>query len=301
MNSSKALALSILAYIIVPQSNGNPALTRQKLTQLSRSQLYCSHLVYFNNLYYALESRKNISGIPADFSIHWKTGNLFFTLISDQMKMTLHLLRPSGEMDPIKIAGLGQSTAVDNLNDVVYLATDNGVYKYVEDTSSVELYAASGEDVMYIGLTSDGNTMYIATWPQNKVQVITNEGQRQETFSNIPNGHGLTVDTRNNIYFVASKTSYILKSGETVPIKIFGLPTDKMSGVFVSRSDEVYAMDENSNLYLIDADNASAKRLGSFNIESVNTFAMDAADNIFIGVKNAILKFRVYERNPCPA
>uniref|UniRef100_S4PCN2 SMP-30/Gluconolactonase/LRE-like region domain-containing protein n=1 Tax=Pararge aegeria TaxID=116150 RepID=S4PCN2_9NEOP len=141
--------------------------------------------------------------------------------------------------------------------------------------------------------------MYIATWPQNRVQKITNDGQKQETFSAIPNGHGLTIDPRNNIFFIATKTSYVLKYGQTIPIKIKELPSERMTGVFISRSDEVFAMDEDSNLYTIDAENASAKRLGSFNVSGVNTFALDSADNVLIGVNRSILRFNAYEHDPC--
>ncbi|CAH2061862.1 unnamed protein product, partial [Iphiclides podalirius] len=277
---------------------GNPVMTRQGLVRKKDREQICSNLLNFNKLFYALEGQKNVSGVPADMSVHWKTGNVYFTLISEEMKMTLQVLRPSGEVDTIKVAGLGQSTCVDNVNDVVYLATDNGVYKYKED-GSIELYTALGEDVMYAAVSSDGAVMYVATWPQNRVHKITNEGQRQETFPSIPNGHGLTVDTRNNIYFVATKTTYILKYGYSIPIKIKGLPNDKMTGVFVSRSDEVYAMDENSNIYVIDADNAIATHLGSFSVSGVNAFAMDSADNVLIGVKGALLKFNAFEKNPC--
>ncbi|XP_050680725.1 uncharacterized protein LOC126976435 [Leptidea sinapis] len=278
--------------------SASPVMTRQGLLLQANKMNICSKLLHFNNYYYFLEERRNITGTPADLSIHWKTGNIYFTHISDEMKMKLQVIRPSGEIEPIKVAGLGQSTCVDNLNDIVYLATDNGVYKYKDD-GNVESYTALGEDVMYIAVSNDGDTMYIATWPQNRVQKITNGGQRQETFSTIPNGHGLTIDTRNNMYFVATKTSYILKNGQDVPIKIKGLPNDKMTGVFVARSDDIFAMDENSNFYLIDPENALAKLLGSFNISGVNTFGLDSADNVYIGIKGAILKFVAYEKSPC--
>ncbi|XP_034837566.2 uncharacterized protein [Maniola hyperantus] len=279
----------------------NPVITRQDLiTQEHRQnrEKFCSNLIHLNNLYYSKGETKEITGFPADMSVHWKTGNIFYTLINDEMKMSLQTLRPSGETETIKIAGLGQSTTVDNLNDIVYLATDNGVYKYKED-GSVELYTALGEDVMYTTVSNDGTEMYIATWPQNRVHKITNDGQKQETFSAIPNGHGITVDPRNNIFFIATKTSYILKNGQNIPIKIKGLPSERMTGVFVTRSDEILAMDENSNLYTVDAENASAKHLGTFNVSGVNTFALDSADNILIGVKGSILKFNAYEHNPC--
>lgn len=293
MKNLMPIIMSILAV-----AQGSPVMTRQGLLRQKNQEHFCSKLLNFNNFYYSMEEQRNVSGIPADMSIHWKTGNVFFTLISDEMKMSLQVLHPSGEYETIKVAGLGQSTCVDNLNDVVYLATDNGVYKYKDD-GSIELFTALGEDVMYIAVTSDGNTMYIATWPQNRVHTITNEGQKQEMFSAIPNGHGLTVDTRNNIFFVATKTSYVLKNGFSIPIKIKGLPSDKMTGVFVSRSDEVFGMDENSNLYVINAENASARHLGSFNVSGVNSFAMDSADNVLIGIKGAIVKFNAYEKNPC--
>ncbi|CAG9789953.1 unnamed protein product [Diatraea saccharalis] len=277
---------------------GTPVMTRQGLLRQKNRQQFCASLLNFNNFFYSMVEKRNVSGIPADMSIHWKTGNIFFTLISDEMKMSLQVLHPSGECELIKVAGLGQSTCVDNLNDIIYLATDNGVYKYKED-GSLELYTALGEDVMYIAVTSDGTAMFIATWPQNRVHKITNDGQKLEYYSAVPNGHGLTVDPRNNIFFIATKTSYILKSGNTVPIKIKGLPSDKMIGVFVSRSDEVFGMDENSNLYIIDADNANARYLGSFNVTGVNSFAMDSADNVLIGIKGGIVKFNAYENNPC--
>lgn len=289
----------LLLFLTTTLTNASPVMTRERLLQQQTQKHFCHNLLNFNNFFYSLDEQKNVTGIPADLSIHWKTGNIFFTLISEEMKMNLQMLRPSGEIETIKVAGLGQSTTVDNLNDIVYLATDNGVYKYKED-GSIELYTALGEDVMYIAVSSDGTVMYIATWPQNRVHKITNDGQKQEFFSVIPNGHGLTVDTRNNIYFVASKTTYILKNGHNIPIKIKGLPNDKMTGVFVSRSDEVFAMDEDSNLFTIDPENASARLIGSFSIKGVNSFAMDSADNVLIGVKGAVIKFNAYERSPCP-
>ncbi|KAJ8708028.1 hypothetical protein PYW08_010394 [Mythimna loreyi] len=291
--------LTLVLLSIVTTINAKPVMTRQGLAQQNTRATFCATLLNFNNFHYSLEEQRNVTGIPADMSIHWKTGKVFFTLISDEMKMSLQVMHPSGEFEIIKVAGLGQSTCVDNLNDIVYLATDNGVYKYKDD-SSIELYTALGEDVMYIAVNSDGSAMYIATWPQNRVHKITNDGQKQEPFTAIPNGHGLTVDPRNNLYFVATKTSYILKSGTTVPAKIKGLPSDKMTGVFVSRSDEIFAMDENSNLYVVDPDNTSARRLGSFGISGVNSFAMDSADNVLVGVKGSILKFNAYEKTSCP-
>ncbi|XP_026743583.1 uncharacterized protein LOC113505193 isoform X1 [Trichoplusia ni] len=279
--------------------NSTPVTTRQSLQRQKTRDQFCSNLLNFNNFFYSLEEQKNVTGIPADMSIHWKTGKIFFTLISDEMKMSLQVFQPGGELEIIKVAGLGQSTCVDNLNDIVYLATDNGVYKYKDD-GSIELHTALGEDVMYIAVSSDGSAMYIATWPQNRVHKIASDGQKLEPFTAIPNGHGLTVDPRNNIYFVATKTSYILKNGYSIPIKIKGLPSDKMTGVFVSRSDEVFAMDENSNLYVVDPENSSARHLGSFSVSGVNSFAMDSADNVLIGVKGAILKFNAYEKSPCP-
>lgn len=293
MDERKCFLLFLIAFFAIGE--GLPVMTRQSLLAQNK---FCSNLLNFNNYFYALEETRNLSGIPADISVHWKTGNVFFTLISEEMKMNLQVLHPSGDSETIKVAGLGQSTTVDNLNDIVYLATDNGVYKYKDD-GSIELYTALGEDVMYIAVSNDGSTMYVATWPQNRVHKITSEGQKQETFTVIPNGHGLTIDTRNNIYFVATKTTYILKNGFAIPIKIKGLPSDKMTGVFVSRSDEVFGMDENSNLYLIDPENASAKHVGSFNVNGVNSFGMDSADNVLIGVKGSILKFNAYEKSPC--
>ncbi|XP_047541157.1 uncharacterized protein LOC125074024 [Vanessa atalanta] len=288
----------LLICLTAKHALSSPVMTRQDLFKQAHRDVFCANLINFNDFYYSMDEPKNITGIPADMTVHWKTGKVFYTLISDEMKMNLQVLHPSGETETIKVAGLGQSTTVDNLNDIVYLATDNGIYKYKDD-GSIELYTALGEDVMYITVSSDGSTMYIATWPQNRVHKITNDGQKQETFSPIPNGHGLTVDTRNNIFFAATKTSYVLKAGQSVPIKIKGLPSERMTGVFVSRSDEIFAMDESSNLYSIDAENASAKHLGTFNVSGVNTFALDSADNVLIGVKNGILKFLAYEKNPC--
>ncbi|CAG4974924.1 unnamed protein product [Colias eurytheme] len=293
MKSSIVFLLTITTQLLA-----SPVMTRQGLLLQANKEQFCANLKHFNNFYYSFEEQRNVTGTPADMSIHWKTGNVFYTLISDEMKMSLQVLHPSSESETLKVAGLGQSTCIDNLNDIVYLATDNGVYKYKDD-GSIELYTALGEDVMYIAVTSDGMTMYIATWPQNRVHKITNDGQKQETFAAIPNGHGLTIDPRNNMYFVATKTSYVLRNGQSIPIKIKGLPSDRMTGVFVSRSDEVFAMDENSNFYRIDADNASAQHLGTFNVSGVNTFALDSADNVFIGVKGGILKFIAHETSPC--
>ncbi|KOB70636.1 Adhesion-like transmembrane protein [Operophtera brumata] len=289
--------LLLITLSIITTIESNPVINpRQKVMLLADIDQLCSKLVVIDNMFFKFDIQKNVSGIPADMNVHWKTGNVFFTLISEEMKMNIVVLHNSGELEIIKVAGLGQSTSVDNLNDIVYLATDNGVYKYKDD-GSFEQYTAIGEDVMYLTVSADGSAMFIATWPQNRVLKITNDGQKIELFPAIPNGHGLTIDTRDNIYFVATKTSYVLKNGESIPIKIKGLPSNKMTGIFVSRSDAVYAMDENSNLFIVNAE--TARYLGSFGIEGVNSFAMDAADNVLIGVKGAVLKFTALEQNPC--
>lgn len=277
-----------------------PVMTRKTLMRQEFQGTMCSKLLNFNGVYAFMEQLTNVSGIPADLRVHWKTGNVFYTLVSNEMKMSLQVLRTSGEIETIKVAGLGQSATVDNLNDIVYLATDNGVYKYKDD-GSIELFTALGEDVMYVAVTNDGTAMYVATWPQNRVHKINNETQMLETFSPISNGHGLTIDMKNNIFFVdvATEILYVLKSGDTVPIKIKGLHANKMINIFVSRSDAVYAMDENSNYYQIDVENETARLLRNFNVTGVNSFAMDSADNILIGVKGVILKYYIYEKNPC--
>ncbi|XP_041985789.1 uncharacterized protein LOC121738042 [Aricia agestis] len=292
---AKLIILLVLG--IISTTLTTPVITRKDLYQLNDKTKQCSNLLHLNNAYYTLDEVKNIDGIPADMAVHWQTENIYFTLISDNMKMSLQVLHAGWDIEGIKVTGLGQSTCVDNLNDIVYIATDNGVYKLKDDI--IEPYTATGEDVMYIALTHEGTVMYIATWPQNRVQRITNNGNIQESFQDIPNGHGLVADTRNNLYFTATKTSYILKSGQSVPVNIIGLSKDKVTGVYVSRLDEVYAMDESSNFFKIDPDNSRAKLLGSFNVTGVNTFAMDAFDNVIIGVKGKIMKFRTHEENPC--
>ncbi|KAM3969036.1 uncharacterized protein ACR2FA_003392 [Aphomia sociella] len=296
---AKLLILALLS-VIITTIEANPVMTRKSLMHQEFRGTMCSKLLTLNGVYAFMEQLSNISGIPSDMKVHWKTGNIFYTLVSNEMKMSLQVLRTSGEIETIKVAGLGQSTTVDNLNDIVYLATDNGVYKYKDD-GSIELFTALGEDVMYLAVTSDGTSMYVATWPQNRVHKINYETQMLETFSAITNGHGLTIDTRNNIFFVdvATEILYVLKNGDTVPIKIKGLHTDKMINVFVSRSDAVYAMDESSNYYVIDVENETANHLRNFNVTGVNTFAMDSSDNVIIGIKGGILKYYIYEKNPC--
>ncbi|GBP91250.1 hypothetical protein EVAR_64047_1 [Eumeta japonica] len=304
----RRLTFVIVLFLSVATPRGNPL--QKSISYVSNlysiqntiptKEQYCSNLLHFNNVYYTLEVQRNISGMPADMSVHWKTGNVFYTLISDSMRMSLQVLHDNGDVETVKTSGLGQSSAVDNINDIIYLATDNGIYKYDDKTKTAELYTAAKEDVMYIAVGDRGATIYIATWPQNRVHRITNNGTKQETFPPIPNGHGLTVDTNDNIYFVAAKTTYVLKNGETVPTKINGLPDNIVTaGVAVGASGNVYVMDQNSDLYQLDPQNADARYTGSFTVNGVNSFAMDASDNILIGVKDSILKFIAHDTNPC--
>ncbi|XP_061725135.1 uncharacterized protein LOC133531055 isoform X2 [Cydia pomonella] len=273
----------------------NAAAVRQKLTQEDCDNMDIRRI---NNYYYVKAAPINLTGIPSDFSVHWRSGRVFYTLISDDyLKMKIQVLK-GNQVHTIKMDVVGQSTTVDNFNDIVYVATDNGVYKY-NDEGTLEHYTAAGEDVMYVAVSKDGTTMYIATWPQNRVQVISNNGQKQETFSLIPNGHDLRIDTCNNMYFVAAKTSYVLQADNSIPIRIKGLPTNNMTGIFVNRSDKVYAMDETGNMYKIDPNYAKATLLGSFHINGVNAFALDALDNVLIGVNGAILKYNKMESSPC--
>ncbi|XP_063543294.1 uncharacterized protein LOC134751759 [Cydia strobilella] len=273
----------------------NAIVVKQRLTQEDCDKMDIRKI---NNYYYVKGAPINLTGIPSDFSVHWRSGRVFFTLISDDyLTMRVQVLK-GNQVNTIKMEVVGQSTTVDNYNDIVYVATDNGVYIYNVD-GTLEHYAAAGEDVMYVAVSKDGTNMYIATWPQNRVHLISNNGQKQETFSLIPNGHDLRIDPSNNVYFVAAKTSYVLQAENTIPIRIKGLPTNNMTGIFVNRSDKTYAMDESGNMYKIDPDNAKAILLGSFHINGVNAFALDAFDNVLIGVNGAILKYNKMENSPC--
>ncbi|XP_063630554.1 uncharacterized protein LOC134801848 [Cydia splendana] len=287
--------LLVMLLVVVMVTPINSITIRQRLTQEDCDKMDIRKI---NNYYYVKGAPINLTGIPSDFSVHWRSGRVFFTLISDDyLTMRVQVLK-GNEVKTIKMDVVGQSTTVDNYNDIVYVATDNGVYKYNVD-GTLEHYTAAGEDVMYVAVSKDGVNMFIATWPQNRVQLIRNNGHTQETFSLIPNGHDLRVDTCNNVYFVAAKTSYVLQADNTIPIRIKGLPANNMTGIFVNRSDKVYAMDETGNMYKIDPDQAKATLLGSFHINGVNAFALDAFDNVLIGVHGAILKYNKMESSPC--
>lgn len=291
------MAFHILPLLLLLQTALSDPLSRAQTPDDMRDQ--CSKLLKINGNYFLLDETRNVSGVPADMNVHWRTGDLYFTLISEEMKMSLQVIKKrSGIQKTIRLAGVGQSTAIDNVNDAIYLATDNGVYKLNED-GSVKLYAGLGEDVMYVTLTADGSVMYIATYPQNRVHKITKNGKKLETFSAIPNGHGLTVDPRGNIYFIATKTPYVLQAGQSMAVKIKGLPNDKIIGIYISKSDEVFAMDEDSHWYHVHGETASSSYVGSFGVSDVNTFALDEADNVFIGVNGAVMKFQLYETDPC--
>lgn len=261
------------------------------------NQYICSNMVVQNGIYSLKDPLATIDGIPADMKVLWRTGDIFFTIISNEMKMSLQVLNTNREIKTINTSGLGQSTAVDNLNDIVYLATDNGVYKYIN--GSAQFYTALGEDVMYVAVTDSG-LMYIATWPQNRVHKIY-PNMTQEMFPAVTNGHGLTIDSNNNIFFVdvATENLYVLKNGYSVPIKIKGLNMDKKVNVFVSKTNAVYAMDENSNFFFIDVENETAKLVRNYGVSGVNTFAMDSSNNVIIGVNGAIMKTYLFNKNPC--
>lgn len=250
-----------------------------------------------NHKYYTIDKEIKISGIPADMSVLWKTGDIYFTSVV-QMKMGLYQLKPTGEIIPLKVEGTGQTTACDNTNNVVYLGSDKGVFKY-HDNGTISLYTGKDEDVMYLAVTEDGGTMYLATFPQNRVTKITNHGTWYRRFHQIPNGKNIAVDHSGNIYFVATKITYVLKNGEKIPIKIEGLPDDEIVAIFVAKTKEVYAMDQTSALYLIDGDNAKAKSLGSFGVDKVNSFALDANNNVLIGVQDFIYRYKGYNKKPC--
>ncbi|KAI5639731.1 hypothetical protein NE865_07808 [Phthorimaea operculella] len=289
-----AVLISILAWSEATH------ISEESLTQRKNHSEFCKHTKLYNvsNNWYALKEKIPILGIPVELAVHWKSRKIFFTLISQDMTMNLQVLQPSGKLETIDVPGIGQSTAVDNINNVVYLATDNGVYKYNED-GGIEPFAALGEDVMHIALGNAGAILYIAIGPQFKVHSIVHYGDIPSASLLIPNGDGLVIDLRDNKYFIDSMTAYILKSDTMRPVKIRNLPNDMQTGFFISTSYDVYAMDENSNLYLIDSESIIAEHLGSFNVTGVYTFALDSENNVIIGVKDAILKFKQFEKNPC--
>ncbi|XP_011554234.3 uncharacterized protein LOC105385541 [Plutella xylostella] len=281
------------------------------LVQCANYPKPCPGFLKFKNNFYIFERNITIDGIPADINVHFKTGDIYYTIVKPDMTMNVERWHGDGSetIEEFSVQGLGvvrafQTVNIDNKNDRIYTGTNNGYYQVIiikDGTVDYKYLGGDDHDIMYLTPifkdsmllgTHPGDRMFISTGPKATVK-----------FDVITKGRDLKTDVRNNIYFSIDRTPYVLRfmnrtqNYSSVPITIRKLPRGKLAFFIIDKDGEVYILDEDAKLFFL-VNGEFPTFLGTFNQKEVNGFAMDQHKNVYIGVLNAIMKFAAYEKCP---
>ncbi|XP_050675975.1 uncharacterized protein LOC126972916 [Leptidea sinapis] len=254
----------------------------------------CSHI--FNDRNYTKSAILTIKGLPTNLVYNPKSKDLLFTLIDletlqnqeVQTKMDQYVLRYG---EPIKIDNInGQSAAVDVKNNIVYIASDNGLN--ILNKTDRAIHIGYKDDIVQIFKPQNSDDIYAVLFPDNEVYKLDLINEEKERIENIPCAFIIAIDDNGNIFYECeAKYVKVLLKGFQESIEFVGLPKNSARAVSMDDNNRVI-LASNDGLYWLKPDNMIPKKL--MDLDYVPAGIAFNGDNFYISTTEMI-----YEYNPC--
>ncbi|XP_069363401.1 uncharacterized protein [Maniola hyperantus] len=233
---------------------------------LAISSVYTENCSIFDGEKYSKRSILTIKGLPTNLEVNPNNKDLLFTLIdieslqSDdvQTKMDQYILR---EGEPIKVDNVnGQAAAIDAENNMVYIATDDGL-SVLNKTNKANFIGFKGDDITQLFKPASNNKLYAVLYPDSEVyaiDLVTNEKSRVE---NVPCAFILAVDKKENVFYECeSKYIKMLLKGFQEAIEFVGIPKNSARAIAIDPHGRAI-LAANDGLYWLRPDSLIPRKL----------------------------------------
>ncbi|OWR48887.1 hypothetical protein KGM_213500 [Danaus plexippus plexippus] len=255
----------------------------------------CSDL--FDGVLYSRRSILTIKGLPTNLAYNQNNKDLHFTVIDIdslqnddvQTKMDQYVLA-NGQ--PIKIDDInGQAAAVDNKNNRVYIASDDGLAT-LNATYQTNFLAFKDEDITMLFKTTNNDKLYAVLFPDSEVYEIDLQRNEKKRIENVPCAFILAVDDAENIYYECdSKYVKVLLKDYVEPIEYVGLAKNAARAMAIDDNNRVI-LAANDGLYWLQPDSLIPKKL--MNLDFVPSGVVFNGHNLIACHDSIMLLNRVF-------
>ncbi|CAH2098614.1 unnamed protein product [Euphydryas editha] len=260
--------------------------------------------IKIGNEYYKRQLIATIDGYPSGIVIDPRTEHIFFILHKKNYTKGIYLLR-HGSLGikelPVSDDIIGQCVGVDVVNNIIYIGTNQGLLTY--DYSRTEITAErpiGDDDVRSIFIDKVDNQMYITTGVNHEIFRFINGSAAVKRYDRIPKAYNFVLDTKGNAFYeYVDGKLYFFSSDLYEPIQYKGFTRELKYVLRLSRSDEAIVAVKGS-LFRLTTSSILPVKIGQLGFK-ITGMAFDHRNNIIIGTKGKIYRFRPIDTNdPCP-
>ncbi|CAG9572615.1 unnamed protein product [Danaus chrysippus] len=254
----------------------------------------CSDL--FDGVVYSRRSIFTIKGLPTNLAYNQNNKDLHFTVIDIdslqdddvQTKMEQYVLANG---HPIKIDDInGQAAAVDNRNNKVYIASDDGL-NVLNGSYQTNFLAFKDEDITQLFKTANNDKLYAVIFPDSEVYEIDLQRIEKRRIENVPCAFILAVDDDGNIYYECdSKYVKVLLKDFVEPIEYVGLTKNAARAMAIDDRNRVI-LAANDGLYWLQPNSIIPKKL--MNLDFIPSGIVFNGYDFFISTSGIIYEFNL--------
>lgn len=256
----------------------------------------CSFL--YDNQRYDRTAVLTIKGLPTNLAVNSNNKDIFFTLIDldslhndeEQTKMDQYVLRNGM---PIKIDNVrGQAAAVDNKNNKVYIASDDGL-SVLNKTDKAHFVSLRNEDIVMLFKPEHNDDLYAVIYPDNEVYNINLKKNEKKKIDNVPCAFIIAVDAEDNIYYECNaKYVKVLLKDFQEPVEYVGIGRNSARAMTVDGNNRVI-LAANDGLYLLRPDSLIPKKL--MNLDIIPSGISFDGDDLYLASNGVIYKYSADE------
>lgn len=255
--------------------------------------------------YYKRQLIATIDGYPTGIVIDPRTEHIFFILHKRNYTKGIHLLK-HGSLGikelPVSDDLIGQSVAVDVVNNVIYIGTNQGLVTY--DYSRTEITAErpiGDDDVRSIFIDKADNQMFITTGANHEIFKFVNGSAAVKRYDKIPKAYSFVLDGKGNVFYeYVDGRIYFFSTDYYEPIQYKGFTRELKYILQMNLNDEAIVAVKGS-LFKLTTKSVLPQKIGQLGFK-ITGMAFDAKNNIVVGTKGKIYRYKPIDTNdPCPA
>lgn len=261
--------------------------------------------IKIGNEFYKRQLIATIDGYPTGMVIDPRTDHIFFILHKRNYTKGIHLLK-HGSLGikelPVSDELLGQCVAIDTVNNVIYIGTNQGIVTY--DYSRTEITAErpiGDDDVRNIFIDKTDGQMYIATGSNHEIFRFMNGSAAVKRYEKIPKAYSFILDNKGNAFYeYIDGRLYFFSVDLYEPIQYKGFTRELKYILQLNNNDEAIVAVKGS-LFRLFTKSILPVKIGQLGFK-ITGLAFDHKNNIIIGTKGKIYRYKPIDTNdPCPA
>ncbi|XP_028036538.1 uncharacterized protein LOC114247713 [Bombyx mandarina] len=261
--------------------------------------------IKIGNEFYKRQLIATIDGYPTGMAVDPKTDNLFFLLHKRNYTKGIHILKRGSlgvKLLPISDDVIGQCVAIDTVNNIIYIGTNQGILSYDDAHSEINSERPIGDDdVRNIFIDNNDNQMYITTGTNHEIFRFMNNTAAVKRYDKVPKAYSFVLDSNGNIFYeFVDGRLYFLSIDYYEPIQYKGLTRELKYILQMNNNDEIILAVKGS-LFKLTTKSILPEKLGQLGFK-ITGMVFDNKNNMIIGTKGKIYRYKPVDRNdPCPS